>query len=70
MPVAHNQDIPKELGLRHRAALGMSQNSDAIVVIVSEETGGISVAINGKFQLLLSAEKLESILTEELRNEK
>jgi DNA integrity scanning protein DisA with diadenylate cyclase activity len=48
----------------------MSQNSDAIVVIVSEETGGISVAINGKFQLLLSAEKLESILTEELRNEK
>ena len=70
LPVAHNQDIPKELGLRHRAALGMSQNSDAIVVIVSEETGGISVAINGKFQLLLSAEKLESILTEELRNEK
>jgi uncharacterized protein (TIGR00159 family) len=70
LPVAHNQDIPKELGLRHRAALGMSQNSDAIVVIVSEETGGISVAINGKFQLLLSAEKLESILTEELRSEK
>lgn len=68
LPVAHNQDIPKELGLRHRAALGMSQNSDAIVIIVSEETGGISVAINGKFQLRLSAEKLESILTEELKN--
>ncbi len=68
LPVAHNQDIPKELGLRHRAALGMSQNSDAIVIIVSEETGGISVAIKGKFQLRLSAEKLESILTEELKN--
>ncbi len=68
LPVAHNQDIPKKLGLRHRAALGMSQNSDAIVIIVSEETGGISVAIKGKFQLRLSAEKLESILTEELKN--
>lgn len=68
LPVAHNQNIPKELGLRHRAALGMSQNSDAIVIIVSEETGGISVAIKGKFQLRLSAEKLESILTEELKN--
>ncbi len=68
LPVAHNQDIPKELGLRHRAALGMSQNSDAIVIIASEETGGISVAIKGKFQLRLSAEKLESILTEELKN--
>lgn len=68
LPVAHNQDIPKELGLRHRAALGMSQNSDAIAIIVSEETGGISVAIKGKFQLRLSAEKLESILTEELKN--
>lgn len=67
LPVAHNQDIPKELGLRHRAALGMSQNSDAIVIIVSEETGGISVAIKGNFQLRLSAEKLESILTEELK---
>lgn len=66
LPVAHNQDIPKELGLRHRAALGMSQESDAVVIIVSEETGGIAVAIKGQFQLLLSAEKLESILTEEL----
>ncbi len=68
LPVAHNQDIPKELGLRHRAALGMSQNSDAIVIIVSEETGGISVAIKGKFQLRLSAEKFECKLTEELKN--
>lgn len=67
LPVAHNQNIPKELGLRHRAALGMSQESDAIVIIVSEETGGISVAIKGEFQLLLSAEKLESILAEELK---
>ena len=66
LPVSHNLDIPKELGLRHRAALGMSQESDALVVIVSEETGGISVASGGQFRLRLSAEELESVLTEEL----
>jgi len=66
LPVSHNLDIPKELGLRHRAALGVSQDTDAIAIVVSEETGGISVAIGGKFQLRLSAEGLESILTREL----
>lgn len=66
LPVSHSIDIPKELGLRHRAALGVSQSSDAIAIVVSEETGGISVAIKGKFQLRLSAEQLESILTREL----
>lgn len=70
LPVAHDQDIPKELGLRHRAALGISQDSDAIAIICSEETGRISVAMKGKFQLRLSAEKLEAILTEELLTEK
>ena len=66
LPVSHNLDIPKELGLRHRAALGISQSSDAIAVIVSEETGRISVAIKGEFRLRLSAEDLESILTQEM----
>lgn len=47
LPVSHSIDIPKELGLRHRAAMGISQDSDAIAVVVSEETGGISVAIKG-----------------------
>ena len=65
LPVSHNQDIPRSLGLRHRAAMGISQSSDAMAVIVSEETGNISVAIGGKFRLRLSAEELESILTEE-----
>ena len=41
LPVSHNQDIPKELGLRHRAAMGISQDSDAIAIVVSEETGRI-----------------------------
>ena len=66
LPVSHSFDIPKELGLRHRAAMGISQDSDAVAVVVSEETGRISVAIKGQFQLRLSAEKLESILTLEL----
>ena len=64
--VSHNLEIPKELGLRHRAALGITHESDCIAVVVSEETGSISVAIRSEFQLRLSAEKLESILTQEL----
>jgi TIGR00159 family protein len=65
LPVSHNLDIPKELGLRHRAAMGISQITDAHAVIVSEETGFISVAYHGQFYLRLSAEELESILTKE-----
>jgi uncharacterized protein (TIGR00159 family) len=66
LPVSHDLSIPKELGLRHRAAMGISQESDAVAIVVSEETGGISVAIKGRFRLRLSAEELESILTAEL----
>ena len=66
LPVSHSIDIPKELGLRHRAAMGISQDSDAIAIVVSEETGRISVALKGQFHLRLSAEQLESILTREL----
>ena len=67
LPVSHSLDIPKELGLRHRAAMGMSQDSDAVVIVVSEETGGITVAIKGQCQLRRSAEKMESVLTEEIK---
>jgi uncharacterized protein (TIGR00159 family) len=66
LPVSHDLDIPKELGLRHRAALGITQESDSVAIVVSEETGTISIAVRGKFHLRLSAEKLESILTQEL----
>ena len=66
LPVSHNLDIPKELGLRHRAALGITHESDCIAIVVREEKGSISVAIRSEFQLRLSAEKLESILTQEL----
>lgn len=64
LPVSHDSDIPKALGLRHRAALGISQKSDCLAIVVSEETGGISVTENGHLRLRLTAEQLESILTE------
>ena len=50
LPLTKNDDLPTDMGTRHRAALGMSENSDALVVVVSEETGKISVALNGKFK--------------------
>lgn len=65
LPVSHNLDIPKELGLRHRAGMGISQETDALAIIVSEETGGISVAYRGEFYLRLNAEELEHMLTTE-----
>lgn len=67
LPVSHSMDLPKELGLRHRAALGMSQATDAVCVVVSEETGNISVAIGGEIKIKLSAQDLDHILSEALR---
>lgn len=64
LPVSHNLDIPKKLGLRHRSAMGVSEKSDALAIVVSEETGSISAARDGKFMLNLDAHKLEAILSE------
>ncbi len=64
LPVSHDEDIPRNLGLRHRAAMGITQNSDALAITVSEETGHISVAFNGKFHLNLTGEELERLLTD------
>ncbi len=63
LPVSHDMNIPKELGLRHRAALGMSQVTDAVCIIVSEETGNISVARDGEFSIKVSGLDLEHILS-------
>lgn len=65
LPVSHDSNIPKSLGLRHRAALGIAQKSDCLAVIISEETGGISIAENGQFHLRLTPEELERTLTKE-----
>lgn len=66
LPVSHDMNIPKSLGLRHRAALGMSQVTDAVCVIVSEETGNISVAKDGSMQVKVSNLDLERIVSEAL----
>jgi len=66
LPVSHSIGIPRELGLRHRAALGISQDSDAIAIVVSEETGHITVAVKGELRRRLSAEELERVLAVEM----
>lgn len=65
LPISHDMSIPKSLGLRHRAALGISQKSDCLAIVVSEETGGISLAEKGMFQLRLTPEELERKLSDE-----
>jgi uncharacterized protein (TIGR00159 family) len=65
LPVAQNAGIPREMGLRHRSGLGMSKETDAIVIIVSEERGTISVAHSGIITKPLSAENLQQILSGE-----
>lgn len=62
LPISENMSISKELGTRHRAALGMSENSDALVLIVSEETGDITIAEDGKLYRKLDAVELKSRL--------
>jgi diadenylate cyclase len=58
-----NRSPERQMGLRHRAALGVSEASDAIAVVVSEESGAISVAHGGRMIRRIDAEKLENILT-------
>lgn len=62
LPISHDLDIPKEFGLRHRAAKGLSQETDALAIVVSEETGSITAAYNNTLRSHLTAEVLELIL--------
>lgn len=66
LPVTDNPDLPANYGMRHRAALGISEQSDGLAIIVSEETGAISVARDGELTADVSPEELEMILKKEL----
>src|SRR5690606_41191954 len=66
LPLSDSEDLPPQFGLRHRAALGVTEVSEAVAVIVSEETGNISFAKDGNINMNLSPEELEKILKEEL----
>ena len=62
LPISHDLDIPKEFGLRHRAAKGISKETDALAIVVSEETGNISAAYSDVLRTHLTAEQLEVLL--------
>ena len=64
LPVSHDTNIPRSLGLRHRSALGISQATDALAIVVSEETGYISVAHRGELTTRLSTSELEHRLAQ------
>ena len=66
LPLSRNVNLSRDLGMRHRAGIGMSENSDAVVVLVSEETGTISVAVGGMLKRHLMTETLEQLLRNEL----
>ena len=66
LPLSKNVNLSRDLGMRHRAGIGMSENSDAVVVLVSEETGSISVAVGGMLKRHLMTETLEQLLRNEL----
>lgn len=66
LPLSGNVNLSRDLGMRHRAGIGVSENSDAVVAIVSEETGSISVAVNGMLKRHLSPDTLERMLRLEL----
>ena len=65
LPVSENIELPAHLGLRHRAAIGVTEQSDSTASVVSEETGEISVAREGQIRVRVSPDELEKILTEE-----
>ena len=69
LPLTQRTNLSKDLGMRHRAGIGLSEESDAVIIVVSEETGAISVAMDGMLKRHLSGEALDKLLRSELTRE-
>ena len=69
LPLTQAMNLSKDLGMRHRAGLGLSEQSDAVVIIVSEETGAISVELEGMLKRHLTGDELKKVLTENMNSE-
>lgn len=67
LPVTESSEFPADLGMRHRAAVGITENSDAIAIVVSEQTGEIAISQDGDLKESLSPEKLREFLEQEFR---
>jgi uncharacterized protein (TIGR00159 family) len=70
LPVSGKMDLPSELGLRHRAAIGITEKNDSVAIIVSEQTGRISYCRNGELSLDIKASGLKTLLTEDFAKKK
>ena len=70
LPLTENNNISKQLGTRHRAAIGISEVSDALAIVVSEETGVISIAVNGKLTRYMDSKALKEMLNKVYTREK
>ena len=68
-PLSQKQELSKTLGTRHRAAIGIAEETDAIVIVVSEETGAVSIAYNGRLRRGLTEDRLRRVLSSMLRRE-
>lgn len=66
LPLSENRELPKRFGLRHRAAMGITEKTDALALVVSEQSGLISYVKNGEYQLIKDPEKLKALLQEDL----
>jgi len=69
-PLSQKQELSKTLGTRHRAAIGITEETDAIVIVISEETGSVSIAYNGRLRRGFEEDKLRRVLSSMLRRER
>ena len=66
LPVTEKEQFPAHYGMRHRAAVGITESTDAVALIVSEQTGGVSLSVNGTIRSNLNLEKLKMFLEKEM----